>query len=114
MKPILKSKYSLVGASAALALVLGGCVALDDAADTETIAVTEEVEVVVVEETAEAEQAVQEKVEEVVDEFGVDGRVAVARCCVGVATGDSARHGAGTGAADDHSFCKQRKSKQLY
>lgn len=67
MKPILKSKYSLVGASAALALVLGGCVALDDAADTETIAVTEEVEVVVVEETAEAEQAVQEKVEEVVE-----------------------------------------------
>lgn len=44
MKPILKSKYSLVGASAALALVLGGCVALDDAAATDTATVAEATE----------------------------------------------------------------------
>ncbi len=29
MKPILKTKYSLVGASTALALVLSGCAALE-------------------------------------------------------------------------------------
>lgn len=64
---ILKSKYSLVGASAALAMVLGGCVALDDAADTETAAVAEEAETTVEDVTVEAEQAVQETVEEVVE-----------------------------------------------
>ena len=42
MKSILKSNYSLVGASAALALVLGGCVALDEAAETETAPVVED------------------------------------------------------------------------
>ena len=65
MTSILKSKYSLVGASAALALVLGGCVALDDAAKTETTAVTDTADATV-EETVDAvvEQA-QEMVEEV-------------------------------------------------
>lgn len=71
IKPILKSKYSLVGASAALALVLGGCVALDDAADTDSAAVTEDVETTVeatVEDvTEQAEQKVQETVDEVVE-----------------------------------------------
>lgn len=36
MKPILKSKYSLLGASTALALVLGGCVTADEAVETQT------------------------------------------------------------------------------
>ncbi|MEM9179755.1 MAG: methyltransferase [Pseudomonadota bacterium] len=53
MKSILKSKYSLVGASAALAMVLGGCVALDEAAETETAPVAEDT-TTTVEETVEA------------------------------------------------------------
>ncbi len=64
MKSILKSKYSLAGASAALALVLGGCVALDDNSTTDDAAVAEDAEVVVEEQV----EAVQEKVEEAVQE----------------------------------------------
>ncbi len=61
MNSMLKSKYSLAGASAALALVLGGCTALDNYTGTDETAVTEEPEVVVVEVTTEV---VEEKVEE--------------------------------------------------
>ncbi|MHA7899149.1 MAG: class I SAM-dependent methyltransferase [Henriciella sp.] len=61
MKPILHSKHSLAGASVALALVLGGCVALEGAetADVETAeeATTEEV-------TAAVEETVEETVQE--------------------------------------------------
>ena len=64
MKPILKSKYSLAGASAALALVLGGCVALSDYTSTDESTAAEETEAVVEEQTT----SVQEKVEEVVQE----------------------------------------------
>lgn len=64
MTSILKSKYSLVGASAALALVLGGCVALDDAAATDTTEAADTAEVTV-EETVEA---VTEQVEQAVEE----------------------------------------------
>ncbi len=60
MKPITKSKYSLAGASLALALVLGGCVALEGAetADAETAEETVTV----------AEETVDETVEEIVEE----------------------------------------------
>lgn len=71
MKPIQKSKYSLVGASAALAFVLGGCVALDDAADSETAAAAETVEVTVeetVEVVVEEAQDVAETVVEMTSE----------------------------------------------
>ncbi|MEM7458454.1 MAG: methyltransferase [Pseudomonadota bacterium] len=71
MKSILKTKYSLVGASAALALVLGGCVALDEAADTETAAVAEDTSAAVDDtvETAvdDAKDMAEEMVEEKVD-----------------------------------------------
>lgn len=62
MKPILNSKQSLVGASLALAVILGGCVAVetaesaDAAATDEAAAVTEAVE----EEMAAVEDAVAE------------------------------------------------------
>jgi len=60
MKPISKTKYSLAGASVALAMVLGGCVAIDG---------TETAEVDAAEETvAAAEETVDEAVEEVVEE----------------------------------------------
>ena len=68
MKPILKSKYSLAGASAALALVLGGCVALDDAAapvDEKTV--VEESEVVVEEAIAPVQETVDQAVQAVVE-----------------------------------------------
>lgn len=61
MNSILKSKYSLAGGSVALALVLGGCTALDNYVGTDETAVAEETEVVVVEVTTEV---VEEKVEE--------------------------------------------------
>ncbi|MEO1566112.1 MAG: methyltransferase domain-containing protein [Pseudomonadota bacterium] len=67
MKSILKSKYSLVGASAALALVLGGCVALDEAADTETVAVAEDTTDAVDETVDAAVDDAKDKVEETVD-----------------------------------------------
>ena len=67
MKPISKSKYSLAGASLGLAMVLGGCVALDGTetaeADTaeETVAAAEEtVEEAVEEAQAMADEMVQE------------------------------------------------------
>nr|WP_083332800.1 class I SAM-dependent methyltransferase [Hyphomonas sp. Mor2] len=71
MKSILKSKYSLAGASAALALVLGGCTALDTYTSSDATTADEEVEVVV-EETVEVvedkvEEAAQSVVEEVVE-----------------------------------------------
>ncbi len=66
MKSMLKSKYSLAGASAALALVLGGCTALDNYAGADD-ATSEEVETVVVEETTVTE-TVEEVVQDVVDE----------------------------------------------
>lgn len=65
MKSIRKSKYSLAGASAALALVLGGCTALDNYTGADETEATDETEVVVVEETVEV---VEEKVQAVVDE----------------------------------------------
>ncbi|MEO1552667.1 MAG: methyltransferase [Pseudomonadota bacterium] len=52
MKSILKTRYSLAGASVVLALALGGCVALDEAAETETTSAVEET-TVTVEETVE-------------------------------------------------------------
>ena len=61
MKSIMKSKYSLAGASAALALVLSGCTALESLTGTEDAVVADDVEVVVVEEKVEV---VEEKVEE--------------------------------------------------
>ena len=75
MKPILNSKYSLAGASMALALVLGGCVALEatettDAATTEA-AVTETVE----EEVVAVEEAVEETVSEV-EEMTAEAKLA--------------------------------------
>jgi predicted methyltransferase len=66
MKSMLKSKYSLAGASAALALVLGGCTALDNYAGADD-ATSEEVETVLVEETTVTE-TVEEIVQDVVDE----------------------------------------------
>lgn len=66
MKSIRKSKYSLAGASAALALVLGGCTALDNYTSADEADATDETEVVVVEETVEV---VEEKVQEVAQEF---------------------------------------------
>ncbi len=76
MKSIMKSKYSLAGASAALALVLSGCTALESLTNTEEAAAPEDVEVVVVEEKTdvvvekveEAAQAVVEEVAEVTSE----------------------------------------------
>ena len=45
MKPILNSKYSLAGASLALAVILGGCVAVETTETAEeAAAVTEAVE----------------------------------------------------------------------
>ena len=67
MKLIVKSKYSLAGASAALALVLGGCVALQDADATDESAVVEETEVVVEETTEAVQETVEQVVEEVVE-----------------------------------------------
>jgi len=67
MKPILKSKYSMAGASAALALVLGGCVALEDTSSTDEVTVVEETEVIVEEAAAPVEEKVQEAVQEVAE-----------------------------------------------
>jgi len=71
MTHLFKTKYSLVGASAALTLILGGCVAVEDAGTTETASVNEEVETVT-EDTVEtvsteAETMIEEAVEEVVE-----------------------------------------------
>ena len=72
MKSIMKSKYSLAGASAALALVLSGCTALESLTGTEDAVVADDVEVVVVEEKVEvveekAEEAAQAVVQEVAE-----------------------------------------------
>lgn len=80
MKPMHKSKYSLAGASVALALVLGGCTALDNYAETDD-ATTDEAETVVVEETTvvvteTVEETVQEVVEEVA-EMTAEAKLAV-------------------------------------
>ena len=67
MKPILNSKYSLAGASMALAVILGGCVAVETTETAEAETATEEA--VAVTETVEEELAVvQETVEEAVAE----------------------------------------------
>ena len=63
MKPILKSNTSLAGASLALALVLGGCTALESG---ETAEATETVEAAADEASADVEAAVEEAVEEAV------------------------------------------------
>ena len=63
MKPILKSRTSLAGAGVAAAVILSGCVAIQDALGTETAATeetTEAVETVVEEATETAETMVQE------------------------------------------------------
>ncbi|MEM7329013.1 MAG: methyltransferase domain-containing protein [Pseudomonadota bacterium] len=78
MKSILKTKYSLVGASAALAVVLGGCVALDEAATPETTTAEETTETV--EETVEvvveeAKEMVEETVE-VAEEMTAEAKLA--------------------------------------
>lgn len=57
MKLVLKSKHKLMGASAALALLLSGCVAVDSA-ETEAAAATEDV-------VADAEATVEDAVEDV-------------------------------------------------
>lgn len=67
MKPIVQSKYSLTGASMALAMVLGGCVALEDTTTTEA-ATTEEATTVVEETVEEAVEDVQAMAEEVVEQ----------------------------------------------
>ncbi|MEP1143035.1 MAG: methyltransferase [Henriciella sp.] len=67
MKPMQKKKYSLTGASVALALVLGGCVALDEA-ETADAATTEEAVEVVEEVVEDKVEDVQEMAEEVVEE----------------------------------------------
>lgn len=67
MKKILNPKYSLAGASAALALVLGGCVALDDGADTDTVAVAEDADVVVEDTVEAASDEAMDMVEEAVE-----------------------------------------------
>jgi len=74
MNSIRKSKYSLAGASAALALVLGGCTALDKFTETDETAVAEETDTVVAEETTEVvvEDVVVEKVEEVAQDVAED------------------------------------------
>lgn len=77
MKPILNSKQSLVGASLALAVILGGCVAVetaetaDAAATDEAAAVTEAVE----EEMAAVEEAVEDAVAEV-EEMTAEAKLA--------------------------------------
>lgn len=76
MKPVLKSKYSLAGASAALALVLGGCVALEDTTTTDEPAVVEDTEVVV-EETVEVVEEVVEPVQEAVEMSSADKLAAI-------------------------------------
>ena len=68
-KRTIKSKYSLAGASVALALVLGGCTALDALAPADDeVVVTEDAEAPVVEATEEVVEAVQETVEEAVQQ----------------------------------------------
>lgn len=71
MKPILNSKYSLVGASMALAVILGGCVAVETTETAETEAVTEEAEAV----TEAVEETVEEAVAEV-EEMTSDAKLA--------------------------------------
>lgn len=71
MKPILNSKYSLVGASMALAVILGGCVAVETTETAETEAVTEEAEAV----TEAVEEAVEEAVADV-EEMTSDAKLA--------------------------------------
>lgn len=65
MKPILKSNTSLAGASLALALILGGCTALESG---ETAEATEAVETAVEEASDDVEMAMEEAVEETVEE----------------------------------------------
>lgn len=64
MKPILKSRLGLMGASAALAIVLSGCVALTEAADTETAEVAETTEATVEDTADKVEDIVEEAVEQ--------------------------------------------------
>ena len=78
MKPVLNSKYSLVGASMALAVILGGCVAVDTAETAEAETVTEEAAAVteaVEEEMAAVEEAVEEAVAEV-EEMTAEAKLA--------------------------------------
>lgn len=73
MTHMFKSKYSLAGASMALALVLGGCVALEDAAEPDTAAVSEEVETA----TTDSVEAVTEEVVAEVEEAKDDAMAAM-------------------------------------
>lgn len=67
MKPILKSKYSLLGASAALALVLGGCVTADETVEAETAPAVEVAEAEAVETVEATKDEVMEQAEEIVE-----------------------------------------------
>lgn len=66
MKLVFKSKRTLMGASAALALVLSGCVAVDSA-ETEAAAATDEVVADVEETVAEAAEEVKADAEEMAE-----------------------------------------------
>lgn len=68
MKPILKSRTALAGASLALALMAGGCVALDDTASTTETAATEDATEAVAEQVEEVADTAQEMVQEVVED----------------------------------------------
>lgn len=78
MKPILNSKYSLARASLALAVILGGCVAVETTETAEAETVTEEAAVVseaVEEEMAAVEEAVEEVVADV-EEMTAEAKLA--------------------------------------
>lgn len=75
VKSFQKSRYSLVGASAALALVLGGCVAVDAAAPADDAVVTEEVDAPVMEADKEVEvEVVVEKT--MIEEVSAEAKLA--------------------------------------
>ena len=79
MTPILKTKYSLTGASLALALVLGGCSLIEPSAETDAADVAEPVEAAV-EETSEIvleePQAVMQDVVEEIAEVTSEAKLA--------------------------------------
>lgn len=75
MKPVLKTKYSLAGASAALALVLGGCAVLDGAAESDAAETTE---TAVAEASEETSEEVMEDAQEMAEQAVEDVQEAVA------------------------------------
>ncbi|NQY40092.1 MAG: class I SAM-dependent methyltransferase [Henriciella sp.] len=78
MKPVLNSKYSLAGASMALAVILGGCVAVGTTETAEAETATEEAAVVteaVEEEVAVVQETVEEAVAEV-EEMTAEAKLA--------------------------------------